>query len=233
MKYINNKIVVLLLAISLFATSCDSFLEEENYTSLSIETAQTDPEAFDQLVARVYEISREFTTHYTSDMYYQLEDLGTDIVTRGSLVTGTNDLNDYVNFNSTNWTVSVYWTDQYAIISAANIAIDNADDIEGVDTNAKATGIGEAKFFRAMSYFNLVENFGGVPLVLNQVTTAEINYVRAYRTRSIYSNCTGSGGCFIDSTSKSGSIRKSFKRRSKTSSIKSIVNQSLQTICWQ
>ncbi|KJF42828.1 RagB/SusD family nutrient uptake outer membrane protein [Draconibacterium sediminis] len=179
MKYINNKIVVLLLALSFFATSCDSFLEEDNYTSLSIETAKTDPETFDQLVASVYEISREYTTHYTSDMYYQLEDLGTDIVTRGSLVTGTNDLNDYVNFNSTNWTISVYWTDQYKIISAANIAIDNADEIEGVDANTKATGIGEAKFFRAMSYFNLVENFGGVPLVLNQVTSAETDYVRA------------------------------------------------------
>lgn len=179
MKYTNNKIIGVLLAISMLVVSCDSFLKEDNYTSLSIETAKTNAETFDQLVAYVYEISREYTTHYTSDMYYQLEDLGTDIVTRGSLVTGTNDLNDYVNFYSTNWTVSVYWTDQYSIISAANVAIDNADGIEGVDPAAKAVGIGEAKFFRAMSYFNLVENFGGVPLVVNQVTTAETNYVRA------------------------------------------------------
>ena len=92
---------------------------------------------------------------------------------------GTSDLNDYVNFNSQNWNVSVYWTNQYSIIAAANVAIDNADVIEGVEASTKTIGLGEAKFFRAMAYFNLVENFGGVPLVLNQVKTAETNYVRA------------------------------------------------------
>lgn len=179
MKYINSKILGILVTAGVLMTGCESFLEEDNYTSLTIETAQSDPVTFDQLVARVYEISRENTTHYTSDMYYSLEDLGTDIATRGAAVTGTSDLNDYVNLNSQNWTVSVYWTNQYGIVSAANVAIDNADQIDGLEDGVKAVGIGEAKFFRALSYFNLVENFGGVPLVLNQVTTAETNYVRA------------------------------------------------------
>ncbi len=178
MKY-NSKILGILLAAGVLATGCESYLEEENYTSLTIETAQSDPVTFDQLVAYVYEVSRETTTHYTSDMYYSLEDLGTDIVTRGTAVSGTSDLNDYVNFNSQNWNVSVYWTNQYSIIAAANVAIDNADVIEGVEASTKTIGLGEAKFFRAMAYFNLVENFGGVPLVLNQVKTAETNYVRA------------------------------------------------------
>ena len=178
MKYIHIKILGLLLAVGVLGAGCDSYLEEENYTSLSIETAKSNPETFDQLVASVYERARETTTHYAPDMYYQLEDLGTDIVTRSTAVSGTSDLNDYVNFYSTNWTIHVYWSNQYSIISAANVAIDTAEEIEGVDPGAKTTGIGEAKFFRAMSYFNLVENFGGVPLVLNQVTTAETNYVR-------------------------------------------------------
>jgi hypothetical protein len=178
MKYINTKILGLLLAVGVLVAGCDSYLEEENYTSLSIETAKSNPETFDQLVASVYERARETTTHYTADMYYQLEDLGTDIVTRGTAVTGTSDLNDYVNFYSTNWTIGVYWANQYSIISAANVAIGTADEIEELEPGAKTTGIGEAKFFRAMSYFNLVENYGGVPLVLNQVTTAETNYVR-------------------------------------------------------
>lgn len=178
MKYIDFKILGILIVTGVLISSCNNFLKEQNYTSLSIETAKNDPQTFDQLVAYVYEISRETTTHYQPDMYYQLEDLGTDIVTRGGAVTGTSDLNDYVNLNSTNWTVHVYWGDQYKIIAAANVAIENADKIEGLDSNAKAVGIGEAKFFRAMAYFNLVENFGGVPLVLNQVTTAETNYTR-------------------------------------------------------
>ncbi len=175
---INKTILGVLIATGMFVSGCDSYLEEENYSSLTVETAISDTETFDQLVTYVYEVSREYTTHYTSDMYYQLEDLGTDIVTRGNIVTGTNDINDYVNFNSENGTVSQYWSNQYEIIAAANVVISNADDIQGLDEDTKETGIGEVKFFRAMSYFNLVENFGGVPLVLSQVTTAETEYVR-------------------------------------------------------
>ncbi|MFI0430593.1 RagB/SusD family nutrient uptake outer membrane protein [Mariniflexile sp. HMF6888] len=178
MKYINHKIIIILLTASVFSTSCDSYLEEENKSSITIETASSDPETFNQLVASVYERARETTTHYVPDMYYTLEDLGTDVVTRRSTITGVDEINDYVNMNSFTWAVEVYWANQYSIIAAANTAIDNADNIVGLTDSEKAIGIGEAKFFRAWSYFNLVENYGGVPLVVNQVTTAQTIYTR-------------------------------------------------------
>jgi len=178
MRNFNYKIILALLTIGVLTSSCDSYLEEENNSSLSIESANANSETFDQLVATVYERAREITTHYTSDLYYALEDLGTDIVTRGTAIAGVSDLNDYVDFNSFNWAVDVYWENQYSVISAANVVVDNADVIEGVDAGTKTIGLAEAKFFRALSYFNLVENFGGVPLVLNQVTSASTDYTR-------------------------------------------------------
>lgn len=182
MKNINCKLIVILFAIGIFITSCDDYLEEENNSALTPEIANLNSDTFDLLVARVYEQAREFTTHYKSDMYYSLEDLGTDIVTRGAAISGINDVNDYVNFNSLNEVVQVYWTNQYSIISAANIVLDNADLIEGVDPTTKTIGIAEAKFFRALSYFNLVENYGGVPLVLNQVTGEDLSTVYTRET---------------------------------------------------
>lgn len=179
MRKFNHKIILALLTIGVLTSSCDSYLEEENNSSLSIESANANPETFDQLVATVYERARETTTRYTSNLYYALEDLGTDIVTRGTAISGTSDINDYVDFDSFNWAVGVYWGNQYSIISAANVVIDNAEDIQDLDAFTKIIGIGEAKFFRAMSYFNLVENYGGVPLVLNQVKTATTDYARA------------------------------------------------------
>ena len=179
MRNFNHKIILALLTIGVLTSSCDSYLEEENNSSLSIENANANPETFDQLVATVYERARETTTHYTSDLYYALEDLGTDIVTRGTAITGTSDLNDYVDFNSLNWAAGVYWGNQYSVIAAANVVVDNADVIEGVDTGTKTIGVAEAKFFRALSYFYLVENYGGVPLMLNQVTSASTDYTRA------------------------------------------------------
>lgn len=179
MKYISHKIMILLLSVGALNTSCDSYLEEENKSSLTFETAKDNPQTFDQLVASVYQRARENTTRYTGDMYYVLEDLGTDIVTRGNIVSGTDEINDYVNFNSLNWAIGVYWNNQYSIISAANIAIDNANEVKGVTDEAKTVGVAESKFFRAMAYFNLVENYGDVPLILNQITTATRNYTRA------------------------------------------------------
>ncbi len=179
MKQINYKLILILLTAGILGTACTSYLEEENKSSKTIQLALTDPKTFDQLVASVYERSRETTTHYEPNVYYQLEDLGTDIVTRGGTISGVSDVNDYVDFNPLNWTVSLYWRNQYSIISAANVAIDNADLIQGVVPAVKTAGIGEAKFFRAWSYFNLVENFGGVPLILNQVKTSGTDYTRA------------------------------------------------------
>ncbi|MBT28357.1 MAG: RagB/SusD family nutrient uptake outer membrane protein [Thalassobius sp.] len=178
MKLIKYTSTLILLIAGLTFTSCEDFLEEENYTAITIETANTDSETFDQLLAYVYEISRENTTRYVADMYYVFEDLGTDVVTRGGSITGTDEINDYVNVNPSTYAYQVYWGNQYAIISAANVLIDNAETIEGVTESTKTTGVGEAKFFRAWSYFKLVENYGGVPLVLNQVTTAVTDFSR-------------------------------------------------------
>jgi hypothetical protein len=177
-KYFNNKLMLTFLSIGILSASCESYLEEENKSFVSLETAQKYPQTFDQLVGAVYLKSRETTTKYASDLYYALEDVGTDIITRGGVVSGTDANNDYVDFTPRNWSVQVYWTNQYSIIASANTAIDNADNIQGVTADAKKVGLAEVKFFRAMSYFNLVENFGGVPLVLKQVVTAERNFAR-------------------------------------------------------
>ncbi|MGY5353357.1 RagB/SusD family nutrient uptake outer membrane protein [Wenyingzhuangia sp. IMCC45467] len=177
MKKNKYKILALFLALGVLSTSCEEYLEEENNSFLSLENADAD--TFSQLVNRTYERARETTTVYTSDLYYALEDLGTDIVTRGTPVTGVDEINDYVNLTSLNWAVGVYWSNKYSIITAANVVISNADGIDDLTDEARTKGVAQAKFFRAMAYFDLVENYGGVPLVLNQITTAERDFVRA------------------------------------------------------
>lgn len=179
MKYIKHNIIVALIATGALTVSCDSYLEEENNTSLTIESAVSKSETFGQLVATVYERSRENTTRYISNVYYSFEDIGTDIVTRGTAITGTDPLNDYVDLNSLNYVSQVYWGNQYSIISAANTALNYADEIVDVDATEKTVGIGESKFFRALAYFNLVENYGGVPLITELIQTPETDYTRA------------------------------------------------------
>ena len=167
-----------LLLIGTLVTGCEDFLEETNRTKITIPNSRENPETFDQLLNYTYEISRNNTTRYAPDMLYVLEDLGTDIVTRSSPLNGTDAINDYVDMNASNYVMWKYWENQYKIISAANNLIYNADLIEGVEENLRTKGVGEAKFFRAWSYFKLVENYGGVPIVTEPITSAQSDFTR-------------------------------------------------------
>ncbi|WP_417885808.1 RagB/SusD family nutrient uptake outer membrane protein [Zunongwangia sp.] len=167
-----------LLLIGTLVTGCEDLLEETNRTKITIPNSRENPETFDRLLNYTYEISRNNTTRYAPDMLYVLEDLGTDIVTRSSPLNGTDAINDYVDMNASNYVMWKYWENQYKIISAANNLIYNADLIEGVEENVRTKGVGEAKFFRAWSYFKLVENYGGVPIVTEPITTAQSDFTR-------------------------------------------------------
>ena len=65
---------------------------------------------------------------------------------------------------------SVVWQMLYKIISRANAVISNANKAVS-DTNVANIYIAEAKFNRAYAYFNLVRDFGGVPLMKNEITS--------------------------------------------------------------
>jgi hypothetical protein len=65
------------------------------------------------------------------------------------------------------------WKQSYSAISASNIVIDRVPKIDGskISEAARERIIAEAKFLRALHYFNLVRWFGGVPLVLSETTS--------------------------------------------------------------
>jgi starch-binding outer membrane protein, SusD/RagB family len=76
-----------------------------------------------------------------------------------------------------------WWNSSYKAIAGANLITDNQAKIEAADNTtgkvvAKAA-IAEAKFWRALNYFQLVQMFGGVPLRLTQTKRAdEVNIPR-------------------------------------------------------
>ncbi|MGY3052438.1 hypothetical protein ACVWYG_000628 [Pedobacter sp. UYEF25] len=64
--------------------------------------------------------------------------------------------------------IQQYWQENYTAISRCN---DVLDHIEGITMTAESKNKyrGEVKFLRALHYFNLVRQFGGVPLRLTSV----------------------------------------------------------------
>src|SRR5215217_5568693 len=62
------------------------------------------------------------------------------------------------------------WLCAYSAIGSANLVIDRVPEISGMTEAMRTRVIGEARFLRAIHYFNLVRLFGDVPLRLEPVT---------------------------------------------------------------
>lgn len=70
----------------------------------------------------------------------------------------------------TNGSITSSWSSSYAIIARCNILIEKSEAVQ-MDATLKARYQAEAKFLRALMYFNLVRFFGDVPIVLTEIKT--------------------------------------------------------------
>jgi len=85
-----------------------------------------------------------------------------------------------------NSTVQNYlWATPYAVIGTANVAIDGLNNSTTLTPSVKNQLLGESKFFRAFTYFYLVNYFGKVPLSLSGDANANAFLPRA-STDSVY-----------------------------------------------
>jgi hypothetical protein len=71
-----------------------------------------------------------------------------------------------------NTLVKDVWNGLYTIIHRSNTVIDNGPNITD-NTELRDRCVGEAKFFRAWAYFELVTNWGAVPIYTTQVTAPD------------------------------------------------------------
>jgi hypothetical protein len=68
------------------------------------------------------------------------------------------------------------WQDAYKGIVICNTFLSRMEPIQ-IEENLKKRYIGEAKFIRALIYFNLVRLFGDIPIVLEEITSIEDAYI--------------------------------------------------------
>ncbi len=71
-------------------------------------------------------------------------------------------------YSKDDWANGVYWDRHYQMILLTNILLQTADSLKLSD-NASLINIAEAKWFRAYSYFDLIKNYGEVPLITKRV----------------------------------------------------------------
>lgn len=69
--------------------------------------------------------------------------------------------------------ISNFWKNSYIGISRSNDVLDNIPNVTGWTDAARDQYKGEAEFLRAFHYFNLVRQFGGVPLRLTSTQSPD------------------------------------------------------------
>jgi starch-binding outer membrane protein, SusD/RagB family len=87
-------------------------------------------------------------------------------------------------FDATHEHINALWNDSYVTIARANIVVEKVPGITG-DEAIKTRLLAEARFIRALCYFNLVANFGDVPLRLPG-ETAVVNDVPRSPRADVY-----------------------------------------------
>lgn len=79
---------------------------------------------------------------------------------------------DEFQYSKDHWSTNTYYERKYKMIDHANILIKTVDSLKLTDP-ASMTNLAEAKFFRALSYFDLVRAYGEVRIVDFPVTNNE------------------------------------------------------------
>lgn len=171
-----------LTAVLLGFTSCEKLLEEDPKYTINNVTAFESQETANMALMGCY----AFLTDYNA--YGQaVQEL---FVGPTGLIFGQNNNVSYAEFSTlnvpeTNGTIGQVWSGLYKVISECNYFINSVQN-SNLDEDYKKQVIGEARFLRALCYYNLANFFGGVPIRLEPTTSTNINLGRPTR-EEVYS----------------------------------------------
>lgn len=158
----------LLLVIVISIAGCQDFLDKLPQGNLT--QASFPKSAGDALLATnaVYNTLRE--SNFNSGLF-PLMDIMSDDANKGSNPGDQmNSIGPFDTFDhaKTEGAILRWWNTLYLAVKRANVVIENVPSID-MDDTLRDRYIAEAKFLRALFYFDLVRAWGGVPIVTSTV----------------------------------------------------------------
>ncbi|QNL51741.1 RagB/SusD family nutrient uptake outer membrane protein [Olivibacter sp. SDN3] len=161
----------LILAFGLLYSGCKKFLEEDpkNFVSTAnfYTTADDAISAVNSIYAYLNAINEGSFAGVYHSSFWVAAGLASDELHNQQ--PGAPALDQLANFTyaSQNSALLEIWRIHYKAITVANIAIERIPAID-MDGTLRTRLIGEARFLRALLYFNMVRMFGSIPLVLQE-----------------------------------------------------------------
>jgi hypothetical protein len=159
--------------------SCKDYLQEELVSTLTNDYFNTE-QGIEDLVKASYEQTRH---KFALEHSYGLFNFGVDEMTSADQIV-YEWWNRYDSrLNSSDDFVNEVWTANYDGINRCNIGIARIPGIQGTTTlrtdAQKTQRTAELRFLRAYYYFQLVQQFGAIPLLLRPSEGVQLEYTRA------------------------------------------------------
>ncbi|WP_346318371.1 RagB/SusD family nutrient uptake outer membrane protein [Chitinophaga sp. YIM B06452] len=174
MKF-NHHFIYKAALVTLLLSSCGKgFIDLKPISSITTDNFYQTEEDFRNAVNGAYNSLRSGGT-YGQDSY-----IFGEIRSDNSLAVASGSVTDQDEFDrfyirTTNPFINNRWSNSYTAISRCNAILDRIGPVAMSDA-LKTRYIGEAKFLRALFYFNLVRTFGDVPLVLKEIINPDEGY---------------------------------------------------------
>jgi hypothetical protein len=166
----NNEVTVhsfmknFLLSILFLLLGCNDFLDKPLQGKLTQDSFPVTESDAIQATNAIYNILRDGSYHQGT---FPILDIMSDDAYKGSNPTdAASTVGPYNTFTyiPTEGNISGWWSVLYKGVRRANVVIEKVPSIS-MDAGAQARMVGEAKFLRALFYFDLVRAWGDVPLV--------------------------------------------------------------------
>jgi len=173
--------------------SCEDDLRlepENNITQTSFYTTELQ---ISQAVSGVYSAMINSSSRGGFDVNFYL--LASEVRSNNYTALSQNGNRDYYAINrfqdtSSTDEIDILWDDAYQLISYANMILSRIDAVPFADEATKEQYRSETRFLRSYAYFELMRNFGKVPLIDKPVTPEEASKIPRTDLPTLYNFIT-------------------------------------------
>ena len=192
-----KRIYYFILILVLFAaTACNNYLKEEQYTNVGYDYPKTKV-GMEAAVTGVYQAMRWYCGSYNQagnstsggnmEAYFCLTEYGTDFTWEGADGGNKDPFNKYQSsLNPSQDVINKFWNNNYKAITRANTALMLMPDVPDMTADQKTQRTAELQFLRAFYYFDLVQHYGAVPLVIKGNITEVITDFKRAPVKDVY-----------------------------------------------
>jgi len=175
--------VILLVSILMMSSCGKSFIERRPVSSVTIDVLyKTDKDSQDAVIGAYQGLRNQYAN------MWQFGDLRSDDAWIQVSNQPSSTAVDVFSINSSDALLNSTWANYYIAINRANNILTKIESADVSIVRNKDRYIGEAKFLRAIAYFDLVRIFGDVQLITNVPTAEEVLITGRTAAATIYAN---------------------------------------------